>query len=73
MIAMKANYEAAINSELSLKANVMHMSTTNCCIVSYCCHWDPKAEVNTRIFTATRQTRRWMPRVNNLFKTTLGE
>ena len=49
MRAMKANCEAMTNSELSLKANVMHMYTTNSCIVSYCCHWDPKTEVNTRI------------------------
>ena len=49
MRAMKANYEAMTNSELSLKPNVMHMNTTNSCIVSYCCHWDPKTEVNTRI------------------------
>ena len=41
--------EAMTNSELSLKTNAMHMSTTNSCIVSYCCHWDPKMEVNTRI------------------------
>ena len=27
----------------------MQMNTTNSCIVSYCCHWDPKTEVNTRI------------------------
>ena len=49
MRTMKANYEAMTNSELSLKANVMHMNTTNSCIVSYYCHWDPKTEVNTRI------------------------
>ena len=48
MRAMKANYEAMTNSELSLKS-IMHMNTTNSCIVSYCCHWDPKTEVNTRI------------------------
>ena len=50
MRTMKANYEAMTNSELSLKPNVMHMNTTNSCIVSHCCHWDPKTEVNTRIF-----------------------
>ena len=49
MRAMKANYEAMTNSELSLKPNFMHMNTTNSCIVSYCCHSDPKTEVNTRI------------------------
>ena len=47
--AMKPNYEAMTTSELSLKANVVHMSTTNSVIVSYCCHWDPKTEVNTLI------------------------
>ena len=50
MRAMKANYEAMANSELSLKANVMHMYTTNSCIVSYCCHWDPKLKLVHEFF-----------------------
>ena len=51
--------EAMTNSELSLKTNVMHMSTTNSCIVSYCCHWDPKTEVNTRILYSDKTDASW--------------
>ena len=39
--AMKANYGAVTNNQLSLKANVLHMNTTNSQI--------QKTEVNTRI------------------------